>query len=59
MIVTASGPVWVMETSVGLRMTPVSSDFDWATKFVSSAAPLHGVPSWNTSSGRSVTVQAV
>ncbi len=58
-MVTASGPVWVMETRVGLSMTPVSSDLDWARKFVSRAAPLHGVPSWNTTLGRRVTVHAV
>ena len=58
-MVTASGPVWVMETRVGPRMTPVSRDFDCATKFVSRAAPLHGVPSWNTTLGRNVIVHAV
>ena len=58
-MVTASGPVWVIDTRVGPRMTPVSSDLAWAWKFVSSAAPLHGVPSWNTTLGRRVTVHAV
>jgi hypothetical protein len=58
-IVTASGAVWVIDTRVGLRTTPVSSDLDWATKFVSRAAPLQGVPSWKTRLGRSVTVHAV
>ena len=45
-----------METRVGLSTTPVSSDLAWAWKFVSRAAPLHGVPSWKTTLGRSVTV---
>ena len=48
-----------METRVGLSTTPVSRDLDWATMLVSSAAPLHGVPSWKTTLGRRVIVQAV
>ncbi len=58
-MVTARGPVWVMEISVGPRMIPVSSDLDWATRLVSRAAPLQGVPSWNTTLGRSVIVHEV
>ena len=58
-MVTACGPVWVMETRVGLRTMPVSSDLAWAWKFVSRAAPLQGVPSWNTTPERRVMVHAV
>ena len=50
-MVAASGPVWVIETRVGLRTTPVSSDLAWASRLVSRAAPLHGVPSWNDEVG--------
>ena len=38
---------------------PVSSDLACASKLVSSAAPSHGVPSWNTRLGRKVTVHVV
>ena len=58
-IVTASGPVWVIDTSVGLMTTPLRSDLDCARRLVRSAAPLHGVPSWNTTLGRRVIVHAV
>ena len=58
-MVTASGPVWVIDCSVGLMTMPVSTDFECASKFASSAAPLHGEPSWNTRLGRSVMVHAV
>ena len=58
-MVAASGPVCVMETRVGLSTTPVSRDFACASRFVTSAAPLHGVPSWNTRLGRSVMVHDV
>jgi len=58
-MVTASGPVWVIDFSVGLMMMPVSTEFLCATKLVSRAAPLHGVPSWKTRFGRRVTVHDV
>ena len=38
---------------------PVSREAFWALKLVSRAAPSHGVPSWKTTLGRSVMVQAV
>ena len=56
---TASGPVWVIDTSVGLMTMPVSSDLDCACRFCRRAAPLHGVPSWKTTLGFSVMVQVV
>ncbi len=58
-MVTASGPVWVMDCRVGLMTTPVSTDFECASKLASSAAPLQGVASWNTTLGFKVTVQLV
>src|SRR5580658_7030677 len=45
--------------SVGLSTMPVSSDLDCATRLVTSAAPLHGVPSWKTRFGRRVIVHEV
>ena len=58
-MVAASGPVWAIETSVGLMTTPVSRDLAWAWRLVTRAAPSHGVPSWKTTLGRSVMVHAV
>ena len=58
-MVQASGPVWVIDTSVGLITMPVRRDLDWAWRFWRSAAPLHGVPSWKSTLGRRVMVQAV
>ena len=58
-MVTVSGPVWVKLWRIGLRTIPVRDDFNWAMKLVSSAAPLHGVPSWKTRLGRKVTAHDV
>ena len=58
-IVTASGPVCVIDCSVGLMTTPVSTECGCASKLVNKAAPLQGVPSWKARFGFSVTVHAV
>ncbi len=55
----ASGPVWVIEASVGLITMPVSSDLDCASRLVTNAAPSQAVPSWKTRFGRSVMVHVV
>jgi hypothetical protein len=58
-MVTASGPAWVMESTIGPRMMPRSSEAFCASKLVVRAAPSHAVPSWNKTLGRTVIVQAV
>ncbi len=57
--VTASGPDWVMESTIEPRMMPRSSEAFCASKLAVRAAPSHGVPSWKTTLGRTVIVQAV
>src|ERR1019366_191501 len=58
--VTESGPDCVTESTIGFRISvPRRRDACCALKLVSSAAPSHGVPSWNTTFGRTVIVQAV
>ena len=58
-MVAASGPVCAMDTRVGLMTMPVRSDLDCAFRLVTRAAPSQAVPSWKTTLGRSVMVQAV
>ncbi len=58
--VTAKGPDCVMEETIGFRISvPRRRDACCALKLVSSAAPSHAVPSWKTTLGRTVIVQAV
>jgi hypothetical protein len=58
--VTWFGPVWAMESRIGTRISvPRSSDAFWASKLVSMAAPLHGVPSWKSTLSRTVMTQEV
>jgi len=57
--VTESGPDWVMDSTIGPRMMPRSSEAFCASKLVVRAAPSHAVPSWKTTSGRTMIVQAV